>query len=120
MSKTYVSKADFLAGIMLKPQDLEVDGLGTVQVRGLTLREMGELRDKYQDNEIALMVHGAHRGLVNPLLSEEEIEALYTGDPSLILPIGQRVFQLSGRGNSDAQDPLAGNGSSPPKVTELQ
>ena len=40
----YLTKADFLAGITLKPQDLEIDGLGTVQVRGLGLAEMNEIR----------------------------------------------------------------------------
>lgn len=108
MGKTYLTKADFLAGITLTPQDFEVEGLGMVQVRGLNMVDLDELRSKFGDNEIMLMLHGAHRGLVNPQLSVDDLDVFGQGNPDIIVAIGKRVFELSGRGDKKELDPLAG------------
>jgi len=107
----YLTKADFLAGITLKPQDLEIDGLGTVQVRGLGLAEMNEIRAAIGDNELLLVVHGAHRGLVNPQLSLEDLALLGQANPLVVSEIGKKVFEISGMGQEVGDSPLAGGGS---------
>ncbi len=112
MARAYLTKADLLAGITLKPQDFEVEGLGWVQVRGLGLADLSELRAKHGNDDTQIVLHGAHRGLVNPQLSVEDLDALGQGDAGLVSSIGKRVFELSATGDKDEIDPLAGDGSS--------
>jgi hypothetical protein len=111
MARAYLSKADLLAGITLKPQDFEVPGLGWVQVRGLSMNEMQDIRTSAGDNEIKLMLLFAHRGLANPQFALNELETLGNGSAGLISSIGQRVLDLSALGDKKEIDPLAGNGS---------
>jgi hypothetical protein len=110
MSK-YLSKADFLVGITLKPVDFEVDGLGTVLLRGLSVNELQAIRAEAGDDEIRLMVLFACRGLVEPSLDAEEIQTFADGDAGIVTAIGTRVVELTGVGSRTQLDPLAGNGS---------
>lgn len=112
MTRAYLTKADLLAGVTLKPQDFEVEGLGWVQVRGLSMNEMKELRAAAGKDEVALMLLCAHRGISNPQLAADELTALGDGQAGLISAIGTRVIELSGLGDKEKSDPLAGTGSS--------
>lgn len=111
MSKAYLTKADLLAGITLKPQDLEIEGLGLVQVRGLGLAELDEIQVQANGRDLLLALYGAQRGLINPQLSTEELNQLAYGDAQIVSNIAERVFSLSARGDRKEIDPLVGNGS---------
>ncbi len=109
----YLTKADFLAGITLKPVDHEVEGVGLVQVRGLGLMELNEVSELAKGSDFLFALHSAHRGLCNPQLSVEDLEVLGKTNPNAVSGIGKKALELSGRGESQANGPLAGNGSSP-------
>ncbi len=111
MSKSYLTKADLLAGVTLKPQDFEVEGLGWVQVRGLSMNEASEIRSIVGDNEAQLLLHFAHRGLVNPQFSLDEVQSLGDASVGFITALGRRVTELCGLGDKKEIDPLAGNSS---------
>lgn len=111
MSKTYLTKADLLAGITLKPVDHEVEGLGWVQVRGLSMNEAAEIRAQAGDNEVSMILLFAHRGLVNPPFGLDEVEALGNANAGFITSVGSRVIDLSGLGDKKKIDPLAGTTS---------
>ncbi len=95
MSK-YLSKADFLAGITCKPVDFEVEGLGTIRVRGLSTLESDQIGKAAKGENIGLMVRTAHAGLVEPKLDESDVDALWQGAPGIINKIAEKVMQLSG------------------------
>jgi hypothetical protein len=111
MAKSYLSKADFLAGITQKPVEFEVPGLGWVLLRGLTTLELAELQTQYESQPIELMVRGVQLGMVEPALSVEDLAALNQSNPGKVSLISQRVYELSGQGNAEVADPLAGGGS---------
>ena len=112
VSKTYLSTADFLAGITLEPVDVEVPGLGTVQVRGLTAVEMATIAERANGNNGELMVLAARYGLLRPALTDDDLPALRGAAAMRFLPIMQRIMQLSGQAAAN-DAPLAGGGSSP-------
>lgn len=108
----YLTKADFLAGITLKPVDFEVDGLGTVQVRGLSIAESTAINDRCGEDNIKKGMEAVVVGMCNPQLSLDDVQALYDGDPRKVSALAVRISELSGSGDEKAQGPLAGNGSS--------
>lgn len=112
MNKTYLTTADFLAGITLDPVDLDVPGLGTVQVRGLTAVEMATIAERANGSNGELMVQAARYGLLRPALTDDDLPALRAAAAMRFLPIMQRIMELSGQVATD-NGPLAGGGSSP-------
>lgn len=115
MSKQYLSKADFLAGITCQPVDFEVEGLGLIRVRSLTTLESGELSKRHAGDGIAMMLGAVRICLVEPALDESEHEQLGRAQPGIIQAIGQRIMELSGLVETKAQqeelEKKAGNGS---------
>jgi hypothetical protein len=108
-----MTEADFIDGILLRGVPFDVPGLGCVEVRGLSMVEIGDLRSKHTDDPVAQVIGAVRAGLLTPKLSETGIKALHDGNPGPIVAISNRIFELSGQGNRDVQDPLAGNGLSP-------
>jgi hypothetical protein len=115
MAKSYLSKADFLAGILQRPVDLDVPGLGVVRVQGLTAEQLSDLQLSFESKPpIEVTIQMAYRGLVEPQLSEEDIAALHQANFGYINAIANRVMALSGVGgttaNSEELENLAGGG----------
>ena len=106
----YVSLDDFLAGITAKPVDLDVPGLGRVQVRGLTALEAQQL-EQYRENDQDIMVQAVYRGLVNPKLSEAHVQALYDGSVAKIRVMWARIAQLTALGEAGDMEKKVGAGS---------
>lgn len=111
MAKTYLSTADFLNGITLEPVDVEVKGLGTVQVRGLTAMEMARITDRAKGDSAEVMVLAAYYGLVQPRLTEDDLPALRGAAALRFAPIMQRIMELSGQGDAEKTEGEVGGGS---------
>ncbi len=109
--RAYITEADWINGILLRPVDFEVPDLGWVQVRGLSSVELDDLQSKNKDKPVLMMLDAVATCLVTPKLSEEGIKALHDGNPAMAMAISTRILELSGQGNKDAQDPLVGGGS---------
>jgi len=108
----YLSAADFLAGVQGQAVDYEVEGVGVVKLKGLTTAQAKTLYAKHSGDEIGLMLGAVGMGLVDPRLSEEQIEQLGDASVGRISGIAQRVLQLSGMADKPALENLAGGGSS--------
>lgn len=115
MSNKYLSAADFLAGITGKPEDFDVPGLGLIQIRSLTTIESGELNRKHGGDGVALMLASVRMGLVQPALTEAQLEQLGQAKPGTIQLISDRIMSLSGiietKAEQEALEKKAGNGS---------
>lgn len=109
-AKSYLSEADFTDGVLLRPVDFEVPGLGWVQVRGLSSIEIDDMTTKYKDKPILMAVEAVVLGLVTPKLSPAGVEALRNGRSDAVEAMSMRILELSGQGDKKTLDPLAGNG----------
>lgn len=111
MAKTYLTSADFLAGITLEPVDVEVKALGTVQVRGLTAMEMARISERANGDNAEVMVLAAFYGMVQPKLSEDDLPLLRGAAALKFAPIMQRIMELSGQGDAERTAGEVGGGS---------
>lgn len=110
----YISASDFIAAITVTPVDLAVPGLGTVQVRGLTLMEMQTLAEAINDNPRRAAIQAISIGLVNPSLEPDQIDQLdqfKAGAVDVINVISSRIFELSAIGDVEELEGKAGAGS---------
>lgn len=103
-----MNKETFLTGLCADVEDLEVEGIGTIKIRGLTAKEARKIstyseKDEYKGTLLTLVF-----GIVEPKLSEEDLETL--GDASIkkLFPIAERIAELSGETKEDS--PTAGSG----------
>jgi len=114
--KSVLSAEDFLAGILGDPVPLTVPNLGTVMVRGLTLFERKSLAPlfKGEDNNADITLKVVAMGMVEPKLSEKDVERLWKADNAKLQVIGQKIMAMSAV--PDEQDTLekkVGSGSLP-------
>lgn len=108
VAKTYLSEADFINGVLLRPVDFDVPDLGLVEVRGMSSLELDDLQTKYKDKPVLMMLGAVETCLVTPKLSRVGIEAMHAGNPAPIVAISTRILELSGQGKKDEQDPTLG------------
>lgn len=110
MPTTYISASDFLAGIIGQEEDVELAGLGTVRIRPLTAVEASQLYEvTKQPAELALRAVGM--ALVQPKLTEEQVQQMFSGAAGKMTPLIQRVMTLAGMGAAETTEGLAGTGS---------
>ncbi len=88
-----IDKALLLKG-RLGEEEVEVPGLGSVRIRGLSRIEVMEMQDLGRvDAEVYLF----HHGLVEPALTEDEARlALEAAPGGELQPIADALFALSG------------------------
>ncbi len=110
-NKTYLNADDFLAGIMGKPVDYEVEDLGWVKVQPLEYVVVEKLYRKYEKDVMQLTFQAAVQGLVEPKLSEEQVRELQHAKAGVITTIAKRVMELSGMAEAKELEDLAGAGS---------
>lgn len=110
-AKSYLSESDFMDGVLLRPVDFEVPGLGWVQVRGLSAIEIDDLTTKHANHPLFMALEAVVTGMVTPKLSEKGVKALYDGNPGPVEALSTRILELSGQGDKKQLDPLAGSGS---------
>lgn len=113
----YLSADDFLAAVMGESDDLDVEGVGTIRIRALTLAEVDAVRrratPKKGDDPDAgkLMAWALYYGMVEPKLPEAAVERLLTGSAGKLTKVARRIMAISGLSDQETADPLAGDGS---------
>lgn len=113
----YLSADDFLTAIMGESDDMDVPGIGIIRIRALTLAEVDAVRrratGKKGDDPDAgkLMAWSLYYGMVEPKLPEAAVEKLLTGSAGKLTKVARRIMAISGLGDSEEADPLAGAGS---------
>lgn len=96
MSKSYLSKEAFLAGILGTAVDFDVEGLGTIKIRPLTTVESNTLGKENRGDGIGMMLVSVRTCLVEPALTDSDLEALGKGMPGIITTIGEKILEISG------------------------
>lgn len=92
-----MDKADLLRR-RLPEREVELPGVGTVRVRGLTRAEALEVQ-KRQGDVAAMERLILSLGLVDPVLTEDEVGEWYAAAPAGELePVSQAIVDLSGLG----------------------
>ena len=97
----------------LKSEQVEIEGLGTVVVRGLSRWEMVEVNkaedDRQRQDNLALSY-----GLVEPKLAEHEVmQWRKAGGVMEIETIARKINELSGIGKDAAKSGVPGDGDEP-------
>lgn len=81
----------------LPERDVEIPGVGVVRVRGLTRAEALDVQKVDQKDPGALERKVLHLGLVDPPLSEAEVQEWYDAAPAgEIDPVTAAIQELSG------------------------
>lgn len=110
-TKRIMNPEEFLAAVIGEPVDFPVEGVGVVQVRGLTVMERKQIRPYIEDNE-DLTVQVLVRGMVNPKLEAEHADQLYEKDNRKCTAIARKILQLSADEDEDELEKKVGSGSS--------
>lgn len=90
-----VSAAEMLAALVGQPVPLDVDGLGTVRVRGLTLLEYERILAEVGESEVQTLLNTVAAGLVEPALTSEELAQAGMQSVAVLRPIFDRILTLS-------------------------
>lgn len=114
MSK-YLSADEFLTGIVGGTQDLELAGIGTIQIRALTILDVERIARESADNDVRAGLLMAAAGIVDPVLSPEQMQRIEQARPGIVATISQAVQRLSGIARDAAEaehlENFPGNGS---------
>lgn len=94
-----LSKTDFLSGITGDSVEFEIENVGTVLLRSLTVKELRILANDYKDDEIGAGVATLLYGLVEPKLDKEDMKEIENAVPGIIMKISKRISELSGLEN---------------------
>lgn len=97
----YLSADEFLAGITGESVDFEIAGLGTVKVRALEFAEIQKIDREAKGDNLQSALLMVLYGLVEPALTQANLEALQKAKPGIIRQLSDHVSKISGMG----QDP---------------
>jgi hypothetical protein len=93
----------------LRRESIEVDGVGTVLVRELSVRERDEFVERVRDKPAGLASWVTSIACVDEdgagLLSEADVQTLQHGRPGLIDAIARKALILSGLAKDQAVSP---------------
>lgn len=107
--RIYLTTEDFLRGIVVEPEDMEVPGLGWIQVRGVTTLEMQRINAEANRDEMRMMTLAVKTGLVFPALPDSAIDELQRGAAGKVSAIATRIMELSGMGSTqEAMEAIEG------------
>jgi len=110
-TRRLTDSADFLAAIIGDSIDHKVEGLGTVKIRGLTVREREQLRDYIETNE-KFTIQVVIRGMTEPKLSPKDADRLWDADNRKLTSIARKILALSAEEDEDDLEKKVGSGSS--------
>lgn len=97
----------------LKTEEVEIEGVGTVLVRGLSRWEMVEVT-KLEDNRQRQDIMALAFGLVDPQMTQDELAAWRrAGSVMEIEAIARKINELSGIGKDAAKSDVPGDGDEP-------
>lgn len=116
MAKPILSAADFLAAVQRQEEVFEIEGVGAVRVRGLSVSQAQTIMATYAENMQGSVVDVIGLGLVEPALEPEQLAQLQDAAPLPVMALFERILELSAMAASpeDAErtENLAGTGSS--------
>lgn len=98
-----LSKTDFLSGICGDSVEFEIENVGTVMLRSLTVKELRSLANDYKDDEIGAATATLLYGLVEPKLEKSDMATLENAVPGIIMKISKRISELSGLENETSE-----------------
>ncbi len=99
--KKTISREDFLAGMRPKPEEFNVDGLGVIKIRAISLSEREEIKSgstpfggKVDEAKFAAIT--LLKGVVDPKLTLQDVAELQGANFGIVNKIGNRIWELSG------------------------
>jgi hypothetical protein len=111
MSKSILSADDFLTALAGEATDYDLPGVGVVKIRPIPYIDTQRLLREHAGDEMALMMGALVAGLVEPQLSEADIERLQRGATGPVIDLARRIMAISGMGPREELENLAGGGS---------
>lgn len=106
---SYLSADDFLTGIAGTTVDFEIDGLGTIQIRSLSVMDVKRISAEANGDPMVMGLKMAQAGIVTPALTPEQAERLQDSNPGVVAAISKRIAELSGM--SEEVEKKVGDGS---------
>jgi len=107
-SKPRLTKDQFLEALKTRREEYELDGVGTVLIESISVNrfaaiqsEIGELSPSETNKRICLL------GLVDPVLTPEDLDALGNADMGLVGKLASRIMDIGGVDVKEAQRFLA-------------
>lgn len=92
-----ISKAELLKKQAFAVEDVEIPGVGTVQVRPLSRAEALEIQGKGEMTVAEMECKLLAAAMVDPKLTEAEVAELQANTPAgLLQPVAQAIGRLSG------------------------
>lgn len=99
-----MDKAALLAP-RLPHDDIDIPGVGTVRVRGLTREELHLTGQRQTEGVAATERLVLHLGMVDPALTEDEVGEWQRNAPAMeVQPVLNRINELSGIGREFAKE----------------
>jgi len=115
-NKPILSANDFLSAIQRQEEVFELDGVGAVRLRGLSVSQATAITQKYADKVQDSIYEVIALGLVEPQLDESQLETLQDAAPAPVMALFERIMELSAMATSEEAaeraENLAGAGSS--------
>ena len=106
-----LTAADFLRGILGEPEPYDLPGVGRVVIRPLTSLEAEKINAASGGDNHALMRASIALCLVEPKLTDEQIETLGSARAGAVTALAMRILEISGMGPQQEISDLAGGGS---------
>lgn len=97
--------------VTLNSTDVDIEGVGTIRVRGLSRFELLIAQKKYPDDTLKQERFILSTALVDPQLTEDDVAAWQRSSPPMeIDSVAQVVNRLSGIGKDAAKSDVPGDG----------
>lgn len=95
--KTYstVGKIDFFGAIKREDSYYELQGVGLVRIRGLSMEEAQSLYQKYENNRPQLVANTIRLGLTEPQLDDDDIRNLLDAKAGPIATLFEEIMSRS-------------------------
>lgn len=94
-----ISKQDFLKGITGKPVELDLEGIGVIKVKGLSVAELTEIQGLSEKDDMLAALYTIVYGVVEPKLDKEDVEYIKQATPKLTMVIANKISELTGLSN---------------------
>lgn len=93
-TKKYMTAAELLEAIKIRPVPYQLPNGQWVEIKALNLNQMSDLQK--QGDPIQVLLGAVKEGLWQPRLDDEQLKALYDGNPEYVVAISTAIYELSG------------------------
>lgn len=95
-----INKAQLFEQLAGKSSVVDIDGVGEIEVRGLSFADVQEIQLRDVD-PMESSLHFIVKGLMNPKLTEEDISKLKESSPNKLFAIAKVIQEISGLTDSE-------------------